>query len=81
AFIVFSTLVFVLYGRPVMVLIFAGTFNGFILPIGLALVLLASRDTKRLGDYKHPLWLTLTGWGVVAVMLWFSIQAIISRFQ
>lgn len=78
AFILFSTLVFVLVGRPVLVLILAGTFNGFILPVGLALVLAASRRTKTVGSYKHPFWLQLSGWLVVAVMLFFSLWTIIA---
>ncbi|NNE98760.1 MAG: divalent metal cation transporter, partial [Pyrinomonadaceae bacterium] len=36
AFIAFSTLIFAFIGKPVLVLILAGTFNGFILPVGLA---------------------------------------------
>ncbi|MEZ5346817.1 MAG: NRAMP family divalent metal transporter [Pyrinomonadaceae bacterium] len=75
-FIAFSTLVFVFIGRPVLVLVLAGTFNGFILPIGLALILLASRKAKIIGDYKHPLWLQIVGWVVVAVMFLFSVKAI-----
>ncbi|HKX83153.1 MAG TPA: NRAMP family divalent metal transporter, partial [Pyrinomonadaceae bacterium] len=43
AFIAISTVIFVMIGRPVAILIWAGTINGFILPIGLAIVLLASR--------------------------------------
>ncbi|HUF03616.1 MAG TPA: NRAMP family divalent metal transporter [Aridibacter sp.] len=78
AFILFSTLVFVLVGRPVLVLILAGTFNGFILPVGLALVLAASRRAKTVGSYKHPFWLQLSGWLVVAVMLFFSLWTIIA---
>lgn len=77
AFIAFSTLVFVLVGRPVTVLVLAGTFNGFILPVGLGLVLAASRKSKIVGDYKHPPWLQITGWGVVAVMLGFSIWTLV----
>ena len=79
-FIAFSTVVFVLVGRPVTVLILAGTFNGFILPIGLALVLLASRKLSIVGKYRHPLWLQISGWIIVAVMFAFSIQTIVSRF-
>lgn len=75
-FIVFSTLVFIFVGNPVVVLILAGTFNGFILPVGLALVLLASRRRSVVGEYRHPLWLQVAGWLVVAVMLWFSITAV-----
>lgn len=78
AFILFSTLVFVLVGRPVLVLVLAGTFNGFILPVGLALVLAASRRKKTVGDYRHPFWLQLSGWLVVAVMLFFSLWTIIA---
>ena len=79
-FIAFSTLVFLLVGRPVMVLVLAGTFNGFILPIGLALVLLASRKMNIVGDYKHPRWLQIGGWLVVFTMLWFSVQTIVNKF-
>jgi Mn2+/Fe2+ NRAMP family transporter len=59
AFIVFSTIVFLTIGRPVAVLVWAGTLNGFILPIGLALVLIASRKKNIVGDYRHPLALQL----------------------
>lgn len=76
AFIAFSTVVFVAVGRPVMVLVLAGTFNGFILPVGLALVLAASRKERIVGGYKHPLWLQAAGWVVVAVMTWFGIRTI-----
>ncbi|MGI8670281.1 MAG: NRAMP family divalent metal transporter [Aridibacter sp.] len=80
AFIAFSTIVFVLIGKPKMVLILAGTFNGFILPVGLALVLLASRKSKIVGDYQHPIWLQIVGWLVVVVMLGFSVLTIIDKF-
>ncbi|MDH3494777.1 MAG: divalent metal cation transporter, partial [Acidobacteriota bacterium] len=75
-FIAFSTLIFVLVGKPVMILVLAGTFNGFILPFGLALVLLASGRDSIIGSYRHPRWLKISGWGVVAVMLYFSIQTV-----
>ncbi len=79
-FIAFSTLVFVFVGRPVLVLVLAGTFNGFILPVGLALILLASRKSKIVGDYKHPIWLQVTGWLVVIVMFGFSVKALTDKF-
>ncbi len=75
-FIVFSTIVFVLIGKPVRVLVLAGTFNGFILPFGLAIVLLGSRLTKIVGTYRHPVWLQIAGWIVVFVMLWFSLKTL-----
>ena len=77
AFIVVSTLIFLTIGRPVSVLLWAGTINGFILPIGLSLVLLASRNSDLLKGYSHPLWLQVAGWSVVAIMTGFSIQTLI----
>jgi len=79
-FIAFSTIIFAFIGKPVLVLILAGTFNGFILPVGLALVLLASRKSKIVGDYKHPLWLESAGWLVVLVMLGFTIMTLVNKF-
>lgn len=76
-FIVVSTLIFMTVGRPVTVLLWAGTINGFILPIGLALVLLASRKSELLKEYVHPLWLQISGWAVVLIMTGFSIQTLI----
>jgi Mn2+/Fe2+ NRAMP family transporter len=76
AFITFSTFIFLFIGRPVKVLVWAGTINGFILPIGLALILLASRRSKIVGDYRHPLWLQIAGWSVVLIMLVFSVQTV-----
>ena len=78
AFILVSTLIFFFIGRPVTVLVWAGTINGFILPVGLALVLLASRKREIVKDYIHPLILQIAGWFVVAVMLWFSILTVYS---
>lgn len=78
AFILVSTIVFFLVGQPVKVLVWAGTINGFILPIGLAIVLLASRKRSIVGEYAHPLWLQIAGWLVVAVMAIFSIQTLVN---
>ena len=80
-FIIFSTIVFLLIGNPITVLVWAGTINGFILPIGLALVLLASRKLRVVGEYKHPLWLQIAGWMVVLVMTAFSVQTVVNAIQ
>lgn len=77
AFILVSTAVFLLVGRPVAVLVWAGTVNGFILPVGLALVLLASRRRSIVKSYRHPAWLQIAGWLVVAVMAAFSIRTLL----
>ena len=75
-FILVSTVIFLLVGQPVRVLVWAGTINGFILPIGLSLVLLASRKRSVVGEYSHPLWLQIAGWLVVAIMTVFSVQTL-----
>lgn len=79
-FVVVSAAIFLLIGQPVKVLVWAGTLNGFILPIGLSLVLLASRHKSIVGEYKHPLWLQIAGWCVVMIMLGFSILTIFGAF-
>ena len=76
AFIAVSTLIFLFVGNPVKVLVWAGTINGFILPIGLALILLASRKSSIVGNYRHPIWLQAAGWLVVLVMAAFSILTV-----
>ena len=77
AFIIFSTAIFLLIGNPVTVLVWAGTINGFILPFGLAVVLIGSRNSKVVGDYIHPLFLQVAGWLVVGVMAFFSLKTLL----
>ena len=62
-FIAVSTTFFVLAGAaPVGLLVFAGAFNGLILPIGLVVVLwVALRRRDLLGGYRYPRWLIGTG--------------------
>lgn len=80
AFIVISACVFLLLGQPVTLLIWAGTINGFILPIGLGLVLIASRRPIADNGHRHPKWLSAAGWLVVLIMAGFSIATILNRF-
>lgn len=68
AFIVISTAVLATIGRPAQVLVFVGTLNGLILPISLGLILLAAHKTEIVGDYKHPVWMTISGAIVVVSM-------------
>jgi Mn2+/Fe2+ NRAMP family transporter len=55
-FIALSTVLFVaLGGNPVNLLIFAGAFNGLILPVGLGILLwVAARRLDLLGGYRYP---------------------------
>lgn len=79
AFIVFSTLVFILIGQPVKVLILVGTINGFILPIALASILIGAYNKKIVGEYKHPIWMTSLGFLVVLVMGYMSVITFIDK--
>lgn len=76
-FILFSTLIFAFIGRPVQVLVIVGTLNGFILPVALAMMLMAVRKPSLMKDYKHPLWLQVAGWAVVAVMTYMAIATLL----
>ncbi len=73
-FIGFSTAVFLAVGRPVAVLVWAGTINGFILPFGLALMLISAR---RRPEIAIPTWLQAAGWLVVLIMAGFSVYTIV----
>lgn len=75
-FIVLSTSVFVLVGKPTQLLVLAGALNGFILPLALGVVLVAARRPALLGGYRHPLWLQAAGWAVVALMGGLSVAAL-----
>ncbi|WP_409300107.1 NRAMP family divalent metal transporter [Peribacillus sp. SCS-155] len=68
AFIAISTIVFVLIGRPVKILVLVGSLNGLILPIALGVMLVAAHRTKIVGDYKHPIWMTVFGIVIVIAM-------------
>ena len=81
-FILLSTAIFVIVGNPVKLLIFAGAVNGIILPIALAVILIAANKQSIMQQYKHPLFLQIIGWLVVAAMTWMSaitIQQYISK--
>jgi Mn2+/Fe2+ NRAMP family transporter len=75
-FIILSTIIFVVVGNPVKLLILAGAVNGIILPIALAVILLAANKTSIVKQYKHPLVLQIIGWMVVAAMSYMSFVTI-----
>jgi Mn2+/Fe2+ NRAMP family transporter len=80
SFILVSAAIFVGIGKPVTLLIIAGALNGFILPVTLATILFAAYKVRIVGDYKHPLWLTIFGAVVVFIMTYMSINVIIKQF-
>ena len=75
-FILLSTIIFLIIGKPVPLLIFGGAINGLILPFALAIVLVAVLKKKIIAGYNHPTWMSVAGWLVVAVMSWMSVRAI-----
>ena len=77
-FILLSTAIFLLWGKPVFILVIVGTLNGFILPFSLGLMLWVMMR-KQTPGYKHPQWLLWSGWLVVAVMLWMSVVTCINE--
>ncbi|MFT3823257.1 MAG: divalent metal cation transporter [Chitinophagaceae bacterium] len=77
-FIVLSTVIFVLMGQPpVKVLVIAGTLNGFVLPVALALMLMSVVRLRTKYQYNHPLWMSIAGWTVVIVMSAMSIYTFV----
>jgi Mn2+/Fe2+ NRAMP family transporter len=77
-FIAVSTFVFVVIGKPVKILVLVGSLNGLILPIALGVMLIAAHKTKIVGDYKHPLWMTLFGLFIVIAMSYMGIYSLIN---
>ena len=75
-FIAFSTLMMVIVGNAAQLLIIAGAVNGLILPISLSCMLAASRSKKIVGDYKHPIWLTVLGIVVICISAYVGIKAV-----
>ena len=79
AFIVLSTLIFVLVGKPAQLLLLAGAVNGLILPVALAIVLVAAATPRLMRGYRHPRWMLAAGWVVVAVMGVLSLPVLLEQ--
>ncbi len=80
-FIIATTFVFVAIGKPTELLLLAGAVNGLILPVALSIMLIAATKPRIMKDYKHPVWMQLAGWIVVAVMGWMGGIAIQETIQ
>lgn len=75
-FIVVSTLILIFLGKPVKLLVLAGSLNGLILPITLSITLIASKKVEIVGKYKHSNILFLLGWVVVVVTAYIGVQSL-----
>ncbi|MEV8506395.1 NRAMP family divalent metal transporter [Actinoplanes sp. NPDC051475] len=72
AFIAVSTVIYLLIGTaPSALLVFAGGFNGLILPIGFTILLYAAwRRRELLKGYAYPAWLLILG-VLAAALTWY----------
>jgi len=78
-FILASTGILTFIGRPVVLLVLAGSINGLIMPLSLGSILLAAHRKDIMGDYKHPIWMTALGWCVFCLtvyMGWIALQGL-----
>lgn len=75
-FILISTIIFLVNPQPVSLLLFAGAANGFILPVALAIVLIAAIKKTIVGEYRHPQVYLLLGWMTVILMLFFALRVL-----
>lgn len=69
-FIVITTIIFMLIGKPKQLMLLAGLVNGLILPLVLAVLLIACTKPRLMNGYKHSRWMQAAGWVVVLVMGW-----------
>ena len=77
-FIAFTALVFVLIGTPpTTLLIFAGAFNGLLLPFGIGVLLwVATRRPDLLRGYRYPRWLLAVGWIAWLLTLYLAVNSV-----
>ena len=85
-FIAFTALVFVLIGTPpTTLLIFAGAFNGLLLPFGIGVLLwVATRRGDLFHGYRYPRWLLVVGWTAWLLTLYLaanSVRPVIDLFS
>ena len=75
-FIIFTSMGTVLLNMPILLLMMAGLINSIILPVVLGIMLLATRRQDIVGEYKHPIYLSLSGFFIVIIMAASSITNI-----
>ena len=66
-------------GKPKQLLILAGMVNGLILPVALAIILIAAMQPRLMKGYRHPLWMQAAGWVVVVVMGGMAVEIVLGR--
>lgn len=83
-FILISTIIMSVVGKPVTLLVLAGSLNGIILPITLIVILFASKNKEIVGSYKHSNLLVVLG-GIIAIAMGYagivSLESIMTIFK
>lgn len=81
-FIIISTLIMLLIGKPATLLVLAGALNALVLPLALVICLVASRRKDIVGEeYHHPMWLTITGFISAILFAYFAVVGMGSLFH
>ncbi|WP_239016310.1 NRAMP family divalent metal transporter [Sphingobacterium corticibacter] len=75
-FILVSCLLYGFIGNPVQTLVVVGAINGFILPLALAVMLIAAHQTTIVGSYRQPFWLTTSGTIIALIMTYMGVQTL-----
>lgn len=81
AFIIASTIMFIALGNPVKLLLLAGMVNGLILPVALAVILIAATKSSIVHQYRHPIILQFIGWIVVTIMSYLGYLTILKSLK
>ena len=81
AFIIASTIIFIALGNPVKLLVLAGMVNGLILPVALAVILIAATKSSIVHQYRHPIILQFIGWIVVTIMSYLGYLTILKSLK
>ncbi|WP_109472547.1 NRAMP family divalent metal transporter [Ornithinimicrobium cavernae] len=77
-FIALSTIIFLLIGAaPSQLLVFAGAFNGILLPVGIGVIMwVAWRRRDLLNGYDYPKWLAALGTAAWVLTIYLAINSI-----
>ena len=78
--IIISTAIMFILGNPAVLLVLAGAVNGLILPITLAICLIAAHKKSIMGEnYHHPVVLTILGVIVVILTAYLGVTTFVSK--
>ena len=82
-FVAVSLVIYLIVGTtPAALLVFAGGFNGLVLPVGLTIFMYIGWFRRDLlGGHKHPVWLLVGGTIVTALTWYMGARSVVPIFQ